>query len=568
MTRRNGKVKTALSTRTALVTWTRLPLAIATAAVLTSCWQTRPPEEKREASEVEEFFITGSRVAGKTADMAYEVMPSAPPPMPGDIDRDRFEDFEENPVKLVSDEPVSTFSVDVDTASYAVMRGYLSEGNLPPRDAIRVEEFINYFDYNYELPTSTGDPFKINTYLYETPWNTGTQLLHVGIKGYDVVNETRPDSNLVLLLDVSGSMNQPNKLPLLKKAMRMLINEMDANDTVSIVVYAGKAGTVLEPTKGSMKRQILGALENLEAGGSTAGGEGIRQAYALAEANFKEDAVNRVILATDGDFNVGINDPERLEDFVAEKRDTGVFLTVLGFGRGNYNDVLMQKIAQAGNGNAAYIDNLNEARKVLVDEMGGTLFTIAKDVKIQVEFNPAQISEYRLIGYETRMLNREDFNNDQVDAGEIGSGHSVTALYEIVPVDSDARLTEPLRYGTEPQELSASAQTETAFVRVRYKLPDEDESKLIETPVRSDSFLGTIDNTPGDVRFAAAVSAFAQELKGGKYTGKMGYDSILTLAQGSKGEDEFGYRSEFIQLVRSAQSAAALPTLEQPGGGE
>ena len=498
--------------------------------------------------------------------MAVGGVQMPPQPRPGDINRDRFEDFEQNPVKLVSDEPVSTFSVDVDTASYSVMRKSLNMGSLPARDSVRVEEMINYFDYDYALPENKSEPFKINTHLYGTPWNTGTQLLHVGIKGYDIVPETQPDSNLVLLLDVSGSMNQPDKLPLLKSAMKMLVNEMGENDTISIVVYAGAAGTVLEPTKGSETAKILGALDRLSAGGSTAGGEGIRQAYALAEQNFKEDAVNRVILATDGDFNVGINDPERLEDFVAEKRDTGVFLTVLGFGRGNYNDVLMQKLAQSGNGNAAYIDSIKEARKVLVDEMSGTLFTIAKDVKIQVEFNPAQVAEYRLIGYETRMLNREDFNNDKVDAGDIGSGHSVTALYEIVPVGSDAQLNEPLRYGDKSEPVTNAQEGEVAFVRVRYKLPDEETNKLIEAPIMSADARRIVDDTPEDVRFATAVAAFGQKLKGGKYIGDMRYGDILSLAQGGKGDDPFGYRAEFMQLVRLAESSDAMPTLEQVGG--
>ncbi len=424
-----------------------------------------PPARELEADGSVAF---NAPMSGLAYDMAASEPQMMPQPMPGDIDRDRFEDFEDNPVKVVTEDPISTFSVDVDTASYSVMRRHLNDGALPARDAIRVEELVNYFDYDYELPDSRTEPFKTNAFLYQTPWNEGTQLLHVGIKGFDVIPENKPDSNLVLLLDVSGSMDSPDKLPLLKKAMGMLVNEMDADDTVSIVVYAGAAGTVLEPTKGSDKAKIMASLDRLSAGGSTAGGEGIRQAYALAEQNFKQDTVNRVILATDGDFNVGINDPERLEDFISEKRDTGVFLTVLGFGRGNYNDVLMQKLAQSGNGNAAYIDSVKEAQKVLVDEMSSTLFPIAKDVKIQVEFNPAQVAEYRLIGYETRILNREDFNNDQVDAGDIGSGHSVTAIYEIVPTGSDAGWTEPLRYGGEATgTMSEDKSGEIAFVRVR-----------------------------------------------------------------------------------------------------
>lgn len=508
------------------------------------------------------------RAAGAMSKQSGFVAQLAPQPRPGTIDRERYEDFEQNPVRVVSEDPVSTFSVDVDTASYGVMRRYLNDGILPPMDAVRVEELVNYFDYAYELPATREQPFKANTWLYETPWNAETQILHVGIKGFDIIPEERPDANLVLLIDVSGSMGSENKLPLLKKAMRLLVDQMSEDDTVSMVVYAGAAGTVLEPTKGSDKAKILGALERLESGGSTAGGEGIRQAYALAEANFVKDGVNRVILATDGDFNVGIADPERLEDFVATKRETGVYLTALGFGAGNYNDVLMQKIAQAGNGNAAYIDSLKEARKVLVDEMGSTLFPIAKDVKIQIEFNPAEVAEYRLIGYETRMLNREDFNNDKVDSGDIGSGHSVTALYEIVPTTSKTRFNDPLRYSDKTKVKSSSNAGEVAFVKIRYKLPDEDTSRLIEKSVLASSLVANTQVLSDDVRFASAVASYGQYLKGGIYTGDMKLDEILELAQGSKGDDDFGYRSEFIQLVRLASSAEVQETLGKRPKGE
>ncbi|MFC1516842.1 VWA domain-containing protein, partial [Thermodesulfobacteriota bacterium] len=340
------------------------------------------------------------------------------------VGRDRFETITVNPIKLVSEAPVSTFSIDVDTASYAFVRRALNSGVLPQKNAVRVEELINYFDYDYPLPDDRAMPFKSFVALLPTPWNPDTKLMHIGIKGIDIIPEKRPRTNLVFLIDVSGSMQSRDKLPLLKNAFRMLVDTLDAEDIVSMVVYAGAAGTVLEPTKVKEKGKIIAALDRLRAGGSTAGGEGIRQAYALAKANFDPEGVNRVILATDGDFNVGIRNPEELKGFVERKRKTGIFLSVLGFGQGNYNDALMQKLAQNGNGNAAYIDTLSEARKVLVDEAHSTLFTIAKDVKIQVEFNPARVAEYRLIGYETRMLRREDFNNDRVDAGDIGSGHS------------------------------------------------------------------------------------------------------------------------------------------------
>ncbi|MEM9062066.1 MAG: VWA domain-containing protein [Pseudomonadota bacterium] len=472
---------------------------------------------------------------------------------PQEEGRDRFEDTEPNRIKLTTEEPVSTFSIDVDTASYAFMRGSLMGGVLPPKDAVRVEELINYFPYDYAPPSDSAAPFASHVAVMPTPWNDATKLVRIGIKGYEIPNAEKPRSNLVFLLDTSGSMNQPNKLPLLKNAFRMLVQALDPEDTVSIVTYAGSAGTVLEPTKASDQSAILAALDRLNAGGSTAGGEGIRQAYRLAEQSFEKDGVNRVILATDGDFNVGITDPEQLQDFVERKRETGVFLSVLGFGRGNYNDQLMQILAQNGNGIAAYIDTLNEARKVLVEEAGSTLFPIAKDVKIQIEFNPATVSEYRLIGYETRLLNREDFNNDRVDAGEIGSGHTVTALYEITPAGSEGGRVDPLRYRTEaPADGPAN---EYGYLKMRYKAPDGDTSKLIERPITVAD-----EAAPGaEARFASAVAAFGQLLRGGRYTGAFDYDDVIDLANGAKGSDPYGYRAEFVNLVRLAKSAAALP---------
>jgi Ca-activated chloride channel family protein len=355
-------------------------------------------------------------------------------------------------------------------------------------------------------------------------------------------------------------MDMPDKLPLLKNSFRMLVESLDPTDRVAIVVYAGAAGVVLEPTQVEKKHRILAALERLHAGGSTAGGEGIRQAYALAEANFDPDAVNRVILATDGDFNVGIRNPEELKGFVERKRESGVFLSVLGFGQGNLNDALMQKLAQNGNGNAAYIDTLNEARKVLVEEATGTLFPIAGDVKIQIEFNPAAVAEYRLIGYETRMLNREDFNNDRIDAGEIGAGHTVTALYEMVPRESGARLVDDLRYGRQEATGGTAAvrQGEYAFLKIRYKLPGEERSRLITTPVGPEMEYGTVEEASGEVRFAAAVAAFGQQLRGASYTRDFSYDDVAELASKSRGEDPFGYRAEFISLVRLAKTARIM----------
>ncbi len=474
-----------------------------------------------------------------------------------DVGRDQFENITPNPVKKVSEVPVSTFSVDVDTASYAFVRKSLNNGMLPHKDAVRVEELINYFDYDYSLPKSAEQPFKPTVAVYHTPWNENTKLLHIGIKGHDIVADEKPRSNLVFLLDVSGSMNSPDKLPLLKQAFRMLVDNLDEEDTVAIVTYAGRAGTVLTPTKVAEKATILNALDRLQPGGSTAGAAGIRQAYALAESSFDEEGVNRVILATDGDFNVGITNREELKGFIERKRKSGIFLSVLGFGKGNYNDALMQTLAQNGNGNAAYIDTLHEARKVLVDEASSTLFPIAKDVKIQIEFNPSAVSEYRLIGYETRILNREDFNNDKVDAGDIGAGHEVTAIYEITPAGNEAQRIDDLRYQKEATKSDAKAD-EYAFLKLRYKLPEEDTSKLIELPVTTKLEQRSIDKISDDMRFAASVAAFGQLLRGDSSMGEFTYDDVIALANTARGEDVFHYRGEFVKLVRLAQSARAM----------
>ncbi|WP_423066770.1 vWA domain-containing protein [Devosia sp. CN2-171] len=467
---------------------------------------------------------------------------------------DEFSKFTESPVKIVKNEPVSTFSIDVDTASYSYVRKTLTEGWVPEPDAVRIEELINYFDYDYPAPTDASTPFKPNVSVYPTPWNPATQIVQIGIKGYvPPVTEKKP-SNLVFLIDTSGSMDEPDKLPLLKRAFALLVDQMGVEDTISIVAYAGSAGVVLEPTKGTDKSRILGALDNLAAGGSTAGAEGIELAYRLAEQNKVSDGVNRVILATDGDFNVGIDDPEALKTFIKGKRDGGVFLSVLGFGQGNLGDDTMQALAQNGNGNASYIDSFKEAQKVLVEDAGGTLQTIAKDVKIQVEFNPAVVSEYRLIGYETRALNREDFNNDKVDAGEIGAGTTVTALYEITPVGSGAALNDPLRYeqgGT--AAAPAVAANEIGYLKLRYKLPDGDTSTLAEQPIGADLVVRDLSEASTDARFAAAVAAFGQKLRGSNY-GEMSWDEVRALAQGARGADENGYRAEFVQMIDMAKA--------------
>ena len=475
---------------------------------------------------------------------------------------ENYLDFDDNPVKQAKLDPVSTFSVDVDTVSYANVRRVLLAGAQPPMDAVRAEEMINYFDYDYAQPENTEQPFSVTTEVGPSPWNENSYLVHVGIQGYDIDPSERPPANLVFLLDVSGSMNDPDKLPLLINAFKLMVGELTENDHVAIVVYAGAAGVVLEPTPGNEKQQIVSALTRLSAGGSTAGGDGIDLAYALAKQHYKQGGINRVILATDGDFNVGITDFEMLKDIVERQRASGIELTTLGFGGGNYNEALLEQLADVGNGNAFYIDSLTEARKVLVDELSSTLFTIAQDVKIQVEFNPAVVAEYRLIGYENRALNQEDFNNDKVDAGDIGAGHTVTAIYEVVLVGSEGTLVDPLRYGNgnggNAEAVGDPDAAEFAYLKLRYKLPGEESSKLVEVPLMKSEFQSaTLEGTSDDFRFSAAVAAFAQIMRGGKYTGDFTYADVIALAQGAKGDDPFGYRGEFIQLVSLAAAASS-----------
>lgn len=471
------------------------------------------------------------------------------------IPGDRFAAFEEAGVQIVAENPVSTFSVDVDTASYAYVRRMLDMGQLPQRDAIRVEELINYFSYDYPVPEVDGAPFEPMVAVHPSPWNDQSRLVHIGIKGQAIEMSEAPPANLVLLIDTSGSMDAPDRLPLLKRAFGLLINELGEDDTVSIVTYAGSAGVVLEPTSGAEKAEILQALDDLRPGGSTAGAAGIETAYRLARQAMIEGGTNRVLLATDGDFNVGISDPGALEDFIARRRDEGIALSVLGFGMGNYNDAAMQALAQAGNGNAAYIDSFAEARKVLVEEMGGTLMTIASDVKVQVEFNPAAVSEYRLIGYETRALNREDFNNDAVDAGEVGAGHTVTAIYEITPVGAPGSV-DPLRYGEANQVMQTNDGDEYGYLKIRYKAPGETRSSLIETPIAVEGQYGDLSTVPDDMQFAAAVAAFGQKLRGSHFLANMDWDEIAALARAGRGDDETGRRAEFIRLIETAASIA------------
>jgi Ca-activated chloride channel family protein len=532
-----------------------------------------PPVTTADAQKASgsDLVVTGSlgiRMEKRSADSLAYAPASPPPAVAGmypqwaplyhDQGRDKFTSVAENAFKVAREEPVSTFSIDVDTASYSWVRASLNQNVLPQPAAVRTEEMVNYFPYDYAAPASTAQPFSTNVAVMPSPWSPGRELVRIGIRGYDIHRATRPRANLVFLIDTSGSMQEPNKLPLVKQSLAMLVNQLGPNDRVAIVTYAGSAGTALEPTPASQKQKILSVIDQLGAGGSTAGAEGIRQAYNLAEANLDPEGVNRVILATDGDFNVGITNQDELKGYIERERGKGVFLSVLGYGMGNYNDVLMQALAQNGNGAAAYVDTLSEARKILVDEASSTLFPIAKDVKIQVEFNPAAVSEYRLIGYETRMLNRDDFDNDKVDAGDVGSGQTVTALYEVVPVGGPRAIGD-LRYG-KPAAIASRA-GELGFVKIRYKLPKSDVSRLISTPISHASAFRRFEDAPQDARFAVGVAAFAELLRGGKYGGTITYDDVLKIAMAARGRDEFGYRNEFVQLVRAAKSARTMASL-------
>jgi Ca-activated chloride channel family protein len=527
-------------------------------------------QKRNEANDT--IIVTGSRVREMQVSNAPELSFSQPivaeasiasdsvyiqPPQVPDRfsarNNDKFEGFEPNPITSVRETPVSTFSIDVDTASYSFLRASLNRGQVPPPESIRVEEMINYFSYDYDAPTSAKEPFKANVTVTPTPWNADTKLMHIGIKGYVPPVEEASESNIVLLIDTSGSMRAQNKLPLLISSFKLLLDTLDENDTVSIVTYAGRAGTALEPTPASEKAQIIAALENLRSGGSTAGAAGLELAYQKATESFKEGGINRVILATDGDFNVGFSSPQEMKTYISKKRQSGIFLSVLGFGQGNYNDHLMQSLAQNGNGIAAYIDTLSEANKVLANEARSALQMIAKDVKIQVEFNPATISEYRLIGYETRALNREDFNNDAVDAGDIGSGHTVTAIYELTPVGSPAQVIDDLRYASGTIDEVASDSDEYAFIKIRHKLPDSDTSRLQTFPI-SEAQETRFNRTDEDVRFASAVAAFGQKLRGDVHLTDYDYEEIIALAERSKGADKEGYRAEFIRLAEMAKA--------------
>ncbi|ALG62061.1 von Willebrand factor type A domain-containing protein [Citromicrobium sp. JL477] len=497
-------------------------------------------------------MVTGSRISREEADATAQPQTTSPdlryvpsiviPTVP---DRERYDGKDVSEVAVTLEQPVSTFSVDVDTGAYSNARRMLTDGQMPPKGAVRTEEFVNYFRYDYPRPTSAQDaPFTVNMDVARTPWDADTRLVRIGLAGYEAPKAERPAANLVFLLDVSGSMSSADKLPLVKTAMKTLVGQLTPKDRVSIVVYAGAAGLVLEPTSDS--REIMAALDQLQAGGSTAGGAGLELAYKVAEAS-KVDGINRVILATDGDFNVGLSDNDKLLEYVEDKRKNGIAMSVLGFGRGNINEALMEQIADKGNGNYGYIDSAIEARKVLGEQLGATLYTIAKDVKIQVEFNPAVISQYRLIGYENRILREQDFDNDAVDAGDIGSGHQVTAIYEVVPANADGWIAERRYQDKIPQAASDKA-TEAAFVKLRYKQPDGDTSTLI-TEALPARMLAAAPAPSGDFAFATSVAAFAQKLRGDTLLDDYSYDAIRALA----GPQRDFYRQEFLKLVGVAE---------------
>ncbi|MDV7187156.1 von Willebrand factor type A domain-containing protein [Lutibacter sp. TH_r2] len=459
-----------------------------------------------------------------------------------------YKEINENTFKSSQLNPLSTFSIDVDKAAYSNVRRMINNGQKIPKEAVKIEEFINYFKYNYSQPTSE-QPFSINTEVAETPWNKDTKIVKIGLQGKDLDKENIPKSNLVFLLDVSGSMGDSNKLPLLKSAFKLLVNQLREEDKVSIVVYAGAAGVVLKPTSGDNKEKILNALNKLESGGSTAGGKGIELAYKLAEKHFVEGGNNRVIMATDGDFNVGASSDKAMKDLIVEKRKSGVFLTVLGFGYGNLKDSKLETLADKGNGNYAYIDTMQEANKTFGEEFAGTMYTIAKDVKIQVEFNPNKVQAYRLIGYENRLLNAEDFKDDKKDAGELGSGHTVTALYEIIPVGVKSKFLKNIDNLKYTKANSSNKSDELLTVKFRYKKPNGDKSIEIVEVVKDEKL--TLDNMSSDFKFSSAVALFGMNLTKSKFTNKAKLDKVIELAKAGKGEDENGYRSEFIRLVKS-----------------
>ncbi len=510
------------------------------------------PAQKSELTG--SIFRSSKKMASGDAALSYNIYNP-------NFNTEGYSTIHENGYKDVLLQPLSTFSIDVDKASYSNIRRFINMGQLPPVDAVRIEEMINYFSYDYPEPAGK-HPFSVYTELSACPWNPGHQLLHVGLKGKSMDKGELPPSNLVFLIDVSGSMNSPNKLPLLKSAFQMLVKEIRAEEKVAIVVYAGAAGLVLESTPGDQKETILSAINRLQAGGSTAGGEGLKLAYKVATENFIEKGNNRIILATDGDFNVGVSSNAEMERLVEKEREKGIYITVLGFGMGNYKDDKMEIIADKGNGNYAYIDNIQEARKVMVSEFAGTLFTIAKDVKFQLEFNPARVKAYRLIGYENRLLNDEDFNDDKKDAGEIGAGHTVTALYELIPAGSDEATgsIDPLKYQQNVERVKPDPKAELLTIKLRYKKPEGVSSILSDQPVEGK--LLPVEKTSANFRFSAAVAEFGLILRDSEFKAEASMDHLLELAQDARGTDEEGYRAEFIRLVMTAGQLMSMASNE------
>jgi Ca-activated chloride channel family protein len=537
-----------------------VPVVLAGMLSLAAC-HTSAPYSASTTTSTTNVTVTASRVMMEAPTFARTVSPSALYlAAPAPYSADKFPSQQANQAMLVSEQPVSTFSVDVDTASYAFVRRLLSDGHMPPPQAVRVEEMVNYFPYKYATPAKASDPFTVTTEVMPSPWQAGNQLVHIALKGYDINANKRPRANVVLLVDVSGSMGPRDRLPLLQQGFRLFAEQLRDDDMVSIVTYANGTTLALEPTSGKDKQKIIDVINGLTAYGGTAGGEGLQRAYQQAERNFDPKAVNRVILATDGDFNLGITDPKQLEKFIADKRKSGIYLSVFGVGLGNLNDALIQRLTQSGNGNAAYIDTLLEARKALAQELGSTMFPIANDVKVQVEFNPAQVAAYRLVGYETRILNRQDFKNDKVDAGDMGAGHTVTAIYEITPAANSGKLVDPLRYA-QPDKRKDSADKksdELCFVKVRYKLPGQSDSKQVDYAVLAASARSTLDAAPLDQRFAVAVAAFGQRLRGEQQLADFSYGDIAKLADGARGTDPDGYRAEFVKMVRMAEALGTV----------
>ena len=539
---------------------------VLTVAALTACQPASPSYEsgmQKNSAAKKDLALDGAAEKPIPAEApaavayspaaVYDVQETAPHV----TNTERYQKQPDQPVKAVAQEPVSTFSIDVDTGSYANVRRFLNDGGLPPEDAVRIEEIVNYFPYSYPLPTGT-HPFAIHTQTVDSPWQPEAKLIKIGIQAQDLAKKELPPANLVFLVDVSGSMDEPDKLPLVKKTLRILTEQLRPQDKVTLITYADGEALVLPPTSGDNKDEILRAINKLQAGGSTAGESALKMAYEQAQKAYVKNGINRILLATDGDFNVGVSSTDALKSMVAEKRKSGISLTMLGFGTGNYNEDMMEQIADAGDGNYSYIDNEKEAKKVLQHQLTSTLATVAQDVKIQVEFNPATVKEYRLVGYTNRTLRNEDFNNDKVDAGDIGSGHSVTAIYEIIPQGKQGWLNES-RYQKAPA--ASGGKNEYAFVKVRYKLPGQSTSKLIEQAVPAVSI--PLTQADEDTRLALAAASYAQALRGGEYNGKLDWDAIEQMAKQAKGKDPFGLQEEFVELVEIAKSLSSKRVQEQ-----